>query len=200
MFTGLVESLGDITSIEASGDIHKIVISPKNHTLLDQQLGASIAVNGCCLTVMEKNESSYGFEVSSETLALTSLGDLKEGDQVNLERAMALGDRLGGHLVSGHIDGMGTVSLVDERSDGWLLKITFPGDWSHLVIHKGSICIDGVSLTINRVIDEDEVSHIELMIIPTTLKETTIDDYSAGRKVNLEFDMIAKFAARQLKN
>ena len=197
MFTGLIESKGKVLAIEKNREIVKLTIEPEKKMIMDQKHGASIAINGACLTVMEQSDSSYSYEVSSETLEKTSLGSLKKGSIVNMERALALGERLGGHLVSGHVDGLGKIVLIEKNADGWLVKIELSADLRKFVIPKGSICIDGISLTVNEVEDFDDHSLISLMIIPVTLEETTLESSEQGQLVNIEIDMLAKFAFRQ---
>ncbi len=197
MFTGLIESLATVEEQKVQDGITRLSLSADSPELHGEPLGASIAVNGCCLTVDEITKTGYRFDVGSKTLEVTNLGRLQSGDRVNIERAMQLGDRLGGHLVSGHIDGTGTVLDVVKNPDGWQLRIHLSAQWSPYVIAKGSICIDGTSLTISQLYDSDSGTDIELMIIPTTLKKTIIGNYKAGQVVNIEVDMISKFIHRQ---
>ncbi|MCL4119115.1 UNVERIFIED_CONTAM: hypothetical protein GTU68_003184 [Idotea baltica] len=164
--------------------------------LLDVKLGDSIAVNGVCLTAVALTDSSFSADVSRETLSLTSLGDLSKGSQVNLEKALTLQTRLGGHLVSGHVDGMGEV--VARRNDGrseWF-NIKAPDGLAKYIAAKGSITIDGVSLTVNRV---DGV-HFEINIVPHTIQETIIGNYQSGTKINLEVDVIARYLERLVQH
>jgi len=160
----------------------------------DVKPGDSIATNGVCLTVVDFGDQWYSADVSRETLSLTTLGKLKPGSKVNLEKAMAVGDRLGGHIVSGHIDGMGTVIDVHQDARSWRYRLRAPDSLARYIAHKGSICVDGVSLTVNRV----EQSDFELNIIPVTLKETVFGDYRPGSDVNLEVDVIARYLERLL--
>ena len=197
MFTGLIESKGQISALEKKEGMTRIHVRMSHPEILQEPFGASIAVNGCCLTVAQIQEESIGFDVSSESLKVTNLGDLQLGSEVNLERAMKLGDRLGGHLVSGHVDTVGDVVQVSPDDEGWLVKVQVPKEWSPLIIHKGSICIDGTSLTVNELEDLATGTVVSLMIIPATLQETIISSYKEGQKVNIELDMMAKFVQRQ---
>ena len=157
-------------------------------------LGDSIAVNGVCLTAVSLNGAEFSADVSRETLALTTLGGLKAGSPVNLEKALTLATSLGGHLVSGHVDGVG--DLLDRHDDGrsWRLRIQAPADLAKYIAHKGSICVDGTSLTVNAV----DGRVFELNIVPHTLVETIIGGYGPGTRVNLEVDLIARYLERLL--
>lgn len=197
MFTGLVSALGRIASV-SEGDVRRMTISsPYSASSID--LGASIAHAGVCLTVVARRAvgegSEYDLDVSPETLSKTTLGEWTAGDTVNLERALKVGDELGGHIVQGHVDGVGrVVSRSDE--DGWIrFIIAAPSDLSAFIAYKGSITVDGVSLTVNRV-DGDT---FELMIIPHTAEVTTLGSLQAGTRVNLEVDVMARYAARLME-
>jgi len=157
-------------------------------------LGDSIAVNGVCLTAVALTERGFAADVSRETLTLTTLGTLKPGARVNLERALTLATPLGGHLVSGHVDGVGTVVACQEDARSWRLRIQAPDALARYIAPKGSICVDGTSLTVNRV----EGAVFELNIVPHTLQETIIGDYRPGTRVNLEVDLIARYLERLL--
>ncbi|MHA6288506.1 riboflavin synthase [Maricaulis sp. CAU 1757] len=194
MFTGIVTALGRVRDISGAGVRRIEVASPYNPDSL--ALGASIAHAGACLTIVDKGVldggSWYAVEVSPETLRLTTLGDLKIGDEVNLERALSLGEELGGHLVTGHVDGMG--DIVERRQDGeWLIfTVRPPSELNRYIARKGSITVDGVSLTVNAVTRDS----FELMIIPHTAQVTTLGALQAGARVNLEVDLMARYAAR----
>ena len=196
MFTGLVEMIGSIRSIEDNDGISQFTIA-LDAKLLEAKFGDSIAVNGCCLTVTKIFDDAYAFDVSRETLRVSNLGQLKVGDSVNLERAMRLGDRLGGHLVSGHVDGLGTIETINAAGDGWEVAVRLNHELSRYVIAKGSICLDGISLTVNQLKDEAKSSLIYLMIIPATLQETTLSQLKPGWQMNVEVDMMAKFLERK---
>lgn len=198
MFTGLVERTGkvvEVTSTTATAPTRFWIDVGSGY---DARHGDSIAVNGCCLTVVEMRGSHYAFDVSRETLACTAFGkDFGGGSVVNLERALKVGDRLGGHLVSGHVDGTATVELLEQEVGGWLFRVRLLPAMARFVIDKGSVCIDGVSLTINRVKDDAGVTTIEMMLIPATVEMTNLSLRKSGDSINIELDMMAKFAARQ---
>lgn len=201
MFTGLVERTGRVVSLTAShpdagvmSQITQLIVDAGKN--FDTTPGDSVSVNGCCLTVTSNKVQFLAFDVSRETLAKTSLGSLTEGAEVNLERALRLGDRLGGHLVTGHVDGTGTVVRVGKQPDGWDIEVRVPRDLARYCIHKGSICLDGVSLTINRLQDESDYSVVSLMLIPTTVSLTSLKSLREGYTVNIEVDSVGKFVER----
>ncbi len=192
MFTGIIQAQGTIADMQPrSGDM-RLQINTGKLDLGDVSLGDSIAVNGVCLTAVELTEKSFSADVSNETLLLTSLGELKSGSPVNLEKALTLSTRLGGHLVSGHVDGVGTV--ISRSDDGRSVRfvIEAPAILARYIAHKGSICVDGTSLTVNAV----DGARFELNIVPHTLKETIMGGYQAGSVVNLEVDLIARYLER----
>jgi riboflavin synthase len=160
--------------------------------LADVKLGDSIAVSGPCLTVTTLQDQVFSVDVSPETLAHTTLGELTVGSAVNLEKAMSLADRLGGHLVSGHVDGVGTVVARETRTDYVYFRLRAPGPLARYIAHKGSICVAGVSLTVNAVAGAE----FELLLIPHTLRETTLGELAPGSRVNLEVDLIARYLER----
>jgi len=194
MFTGIVKARGTITAIERRGGDVRLSVSSDGLPFPDYETGESIAVNGVCLTAVALHEHGFDTDVSVETLDVTALGLLDVGSVVNLEPAMSLGGRLGGHLVSGHVDCVGTVvsRISDARSVR--LAIEIPRQYAHYVAKKGSICIDGVSLTINEV----SGSRFELNIIPHTVDVTIIGAYSVGTSVNVEVDLLARYLERLL--
>ena len=194
MFTGIITAVGAITTIQPKGGDVRLRIAAGKLDLRDVQLGDSIAVNGVCLTAVELSSDGFWADASRETLERTTLGAAKAGTPVNLEKALTPTTRLGGHLVSGHIDGVGTVT--EWRPDGrsWRLRIQAPDGLARYIAEKGSICIDGVSLTVNRV----DGAAFELNIVPHTLAETTLTDFNTGRRVNLEVDLIARYLERLL--
>lgn len=194
MFTGIIEAIGEIAVLEPKGTDLRARILTGKLDLSDVQLGDSIAVSGVCLTAVELPGDGFWADVSGETLARTVLGDFKAGSRVNLEKALTPSTRLGGHLVSGHVDGVGEV--VGRRSDGRSerFSIRAPDELAKYIAEKGSICVNGVSLTVNSV--EDSV--FDLNIVPHTLKETTIDEFKPGTRVNLEVDVIARYLERLL--
>jgi riboflavin synthase len=193
MFTGLVEGIGKIVSLQPcrGGLLAEISAS---FSLKDTHVGDSIAVDGVCLTVTEIRGSSFKAQISPETLSKTTLRYKNTGDFVNLERALKFGDRLGGHLVSGHVDGIGKIVSITPVEDFWKVKIEIPEELSSYLVKKGSIAVDGVSLTINDFKD----NALELMLIPHTLKATTLCLKKPGDLVNIEIDMIAKMVYKWL--
>lgn len=194
MFTGIIQAVGEIRSLQARGGDVRLLIGTGKLPMAGVCTGDSIAVNGVCLTAVELGSDRFAADVSRETLSLTTLGALKPGSPVNLEPALTLATPLGGHLVSGHVDGIGTV--VDRRDDArsWRLSIEAPADLARYIAHKGSICVDGTSLTVNRV----EGARFELNIVPHTLEQTITIRYSTGTRVNLEVDLIARYLERLL--
>ena len=194
MFTGIIQAVGTVKSLQSKGGDVALSISTGQLAMANVVLGDSIAVNGVCLTAVQLGESHFVADVSRETLSLTSLGSLSTGSSVNLEKALTLQDHLGGHLVSGHVDGLGVVE--SRRHDGrseWF-KIKAPDVLAKYIAAKGSITIDGVSLTVNRVDGCD----FEINIVPHTLQETIIGGYQAGTKINLEVDLLARYLERLL--
>ncbi len=194
MFTGIVATVGRITQLAKRGDAMRMGIDVGNLDLGDIALGDSIAVSGPCLTVVEFGPKHFVADVSTETLACTTLGARQVGDAVNLEKALRLTDRLGGHLVSGHIDGIGTVVTRESLNDyiRWVVRV--PAELAHYVACKGSVAIDGVSLTVNAV-DGDT---FDVLTIPHTLERTTLGRLGAGAVVNIEVDIIARYIERLL--
>ena len=189
MFTGIVEELGRVAGVTPNEGGARLHIEART-VLEDAELGASIAVNGCCLTVVALDEHSWSADAVIETLARTNLGALVVGDAVNLERPVRLADRLGGHLVQGHVDATGTVRLRDPQPDGsTLITIDAPAEVMRYVVHKGSITVDGVSLTVAR----RHHDTFAVALIPHTLAVTTLGDRPPGSRVNLESDLIAKY-------
>lgn len=190
MFTGIIQAVGKIDEITHLGEDVKLAISANTLDLSDVAIGDSIAVNGVCLTVTELSKSHFHVHVSKATLEVTiGLGDTQP---VNLEKALKLSDRLGGHLVSGHVDGIGEVSQFEAVGDCWLLAIRAPHALSKYIAYKGSIGINGVSLTVNSV----EKDTFTINIIPHTIENTTIQHFKIGSRVNLEIDLIARYVER----
>ena len=194
MFTGIIQAIGEITALDARGGDVRLGVRTGKLDLADVQLGDSIAVNGVCLTAVELPGDGFSADVSRETLALTTLGELRPGSPVNLEKALTLATRLGGHLVSGHVDGLGTV--VERHDDARSVRFTVaaPSELARYIAHKGSICVDGTSLTVNAV----DGAKFELNIVPHTLQETIMAGYAPGRRVNLEVDLVARYLERLL--
>ncbi len=194
MFTGIIAAIGKVTSVQSKGGDLRLQIATQKLDLADVGLGDSIAINGVCLTVVELQTNQVSFDVSRESLDRTSLGNVQSGSKVNLEKALAVGDRLGGHFVSGHVDGLGTVVSRQESARSVKFRIEVPTGLERYIAEKGSICIDGVSLTVNNALD----NWFEVNIIPHTMQETIIDSYRVGTKVNLEVDLIARYLERLL--
>ncbi len=194
MFTGIIEDKGKILRADVRGQGRRLILRVPPH-LTDLQLGDSINVNGACLTVVEKTGDSMAVDVSSETLEKTTFREVREGDEVNLELAMRLSDRLGGHIVTGHVDAVGT--LVERRSEREFvhLKIQVPKSVSRYVVAKGSIAVDGISLTVNAC-DGDE---IQMILIPYTLEKTTLINKRVGDQVNLEADVLGKYVEKLME-
>ncbi len=193
MFTGLVEGLGRVRSITPKGPDSVLGIAPPWPTG-QTVLGESIAVNGACLTVTKGGGDGFTLEVSAETLARTTLGKLRPGDLVNLERAMQLGDRLGGHLVTGHVDCVGALRSLEPLGGSTRLEVSLPAEHLRYVVEKGSVALNGVSLTVNWVGPES----FGLNIIPHTMAATTLHLAKQGDSVNIETDLIGKYVARLL--
>ncbi len=193
MFTGIVEERGVVVSVLVQGDSARMIIRAYL-ALEDAKLGDSISVNGVCLTVAELEKDSFTADVMAETLARTSLGAATAGSPVNLERAMPAHGRLGGHLVQGHVDATGTILDISPAEHWTLVRVSLPSQLARYVAEKGSITVDGVSLTVVNV-DDDSFT---VSLIPTTLRETTLGERSVGEPVNLEIDVIAKYVERLL--
>ncbi len=190
MFTGIIQSVGAIKQVTPAGEDEQLHIATKTLEMADVQLGDSIAVNGVCLTVVNLSDTHFEAHVSKETLSVTV--GLNQTHPVNLEKAMRLSDRLGGHLVSGHVDGVGEVVKFDSLGECWQLDIRAPHAISKYIAVKGSICVNGVSLTVNQ-INQDTFS---INLIPHTLENTTLNTLKAGSLVNLEVDQIARYVER----
>jgi riboflavin synthase len=195
MFTGIIQSIGSITELQPKGGDMTLVVNTGKLDMSDVELGDSIAVNGVCLTAIAMTENSFTADVSRETLSLTSLGGLAKGSKVNLEKALTLQTRLGGHMVSGHVDGLGSVESRHNDGRSERFSINAPAEIAKYIAAKGSITIDGVSLTVNKV---DKAS-FEINIVPHTLQETIIGDYQAGTKINLEVDVVARYLERLIQ-
>jgi riboflavin synthase len=196
MFTGIIEGMGRIAALEARGGDVRLRVETGTLPFDAVQLGESIAVNGVCLTVVEFDANSFAADASNETLSLTTLGQLQVGAPVNLERAMRPTDRLGGHLVSGHVDGVGRVLAIaeDARAQRW--RFAAPTPLLRYIAKKGSICVDGVSLTVNEV----DAEGFEVALIPHTVSHTAFAQAKPGDAVNLEIDLVARYVERLLGN
>ena len=197
MFTGIVEATGVIGKTEVTPENTRLTITAPRLGMHQVAIGDSIAVNGCCLTVVEKAPETFSVDVSNETLSLTT--GFAQGAEVNLEKSLRFGDRLGGHLVSGHIDGVGLVKAIDDLGASWRLEIDAPRELAKFVARKGSVAVNGVSLTVNKVRDAANGNAVfEINIIPHTHQVTTIRLLRKGAKVNLEIDMLARYVERML--
>ena len=194
MFTGIIKAKGTIRALEKRGGDVRLSVASDGLPWSDYDLGESIAVNGVCLTAVALQEDGFDTDVSVETLDVTALGNLGVGSAVNLEPAISLGERLGGHLVSGHVDCAGRVVARDTDARSIRLRIEIPGDYARYVAKKGSVCVDGVSLTVNEV----SGNTFDLNIIPHTADVTIIDDYATGTVVNVEVDLLARYLERLL--
>ncbi len=194
MFTGIIQAIGQIVRYEQRGGDMRLHINTGALELDDVQPGDSIAVNGVCLTAVALPGDGFIADVSRESLSLTSLGGLRSGSRVNLEKALTLSTPLGGHLVSGHVDGMGRILERKEDARSIRLRVEAPAELARYIAPKGSICIDGTSLTVNRV----DGAIFGLNIVPHTLQKTIIGDYQPGSSVNLEVDLIARYLERLL--
>jgi riboflavin synthase len=195
MFTGIVEEMGAVTSIEKTLAGTRLTILAST-VMSDLKIGDSVSVNGTCLTAVSRSEKDFTVDVSPETLSVTTLGALAGGAPVNLERAMRLNDRIGGHLVAGHVDGIGVIRGRQQEANGVILVIEAPKDVLRYCVTKGSITVDGVSLTINEVTDK----FFSVCIIPHTAQVTTLGLKQVGDKVNLESDLIGKYVERLLQD
>lgn len=194
MFTGIIAAIGKIEVVQPKGGDLRLQVATENLDLSDVSLGDSVAVNGVCLTVVDISNATLSFDVSRESLERTSLGNVESGSAINLEKALAVGDRLGGHFVSGHVDGLGKVVSKQESARSVIFRIEVPAGLERYIAEKGSICIDGTSLTVNNVAD----NWFEVNIIPHTMQETIMSSYSVGTKINLEVDLIARYLERLL--
>ena len=200
MFTGLVERTGKVVALQrraafADDAIMRLLVDP-GPVPYQTLLGDSVAVNGCCLTVVENNLGILAFDLSKETMDQTCFGAIVGDEFVNLERALALGDRLGGHMVSGHVDGIGKIQKIAKEPSGWVVTLEVPRRLGRYLIQKGSICVDGVSLTINDLDDVDTGTLVSLTLIPKTVDATTFRAMQSARLVNVEVDLIGKYIER----
>lgn len=194
MFTGLVEGIGSVRAVILSGQDMGLTISPQ-FDMSDTRVGDSISVNGVCLTVTDLSGEGFSVDVSRETLSRSTLGYLKRGEKVNLERALRLNDRLGGHMVLGHVDGMGRILKKEQKDRSWVFRISLESRLSRYLVEKGSVAVDGVSLTVNQC----DRNGFEVNIIPQTGKETTILSKRVGDPVNIETDLIGKYVEKFLQ-
>ena len=194
MFTGIIEAIGEVTELKPQGGDLRVRVKSGKLDLSDVQLGDSIATNGVCLTVVDLPGDGYWADVSAETMDVTSVKGWKQGDRVNLEKALTPQTRLGGHIVSGHVDGIGEVVWRKKEARAERFRLRAPDNLAKYIAHKGSITVDGTSLTVNAV----DGAEFELTIVPHTLQETIMGGYGAGTHVNLEVDLIARYLERLL--
>lgn len=194
MFTGIIQSVGKLVASENRNGDKRLRIHTADLDLSDVILGDSIATNGVCLTVIELPGDGFWADVSVETLDYTTLGNLKNGSTVNLEKALRASDRLGGHIVSGHVDGVGEIISIHNDARSIRYRLRAPAELAKYIAHKGSVCVDGVSLTVNKV----EGAEFELNIVPHTQQKTLFGEYKTGTRVNLEVDVIARYLERLL--
>ena len=192
MFTGIIIALGTILGIEDIGGDRRITIEAATLPLAQVNMGDSIAVNGVCLTVISKTGHSFSVDVSLETLARTSLANIQQGALLNLELALTPSTPLGGHIVSGHVDGLAKIVALQEAARSWHVTFAVPQALAKFIAEKGSICVDGVSLTVNGV----QGNQFDVMIIPHTYENTLFHSYQVGSQVNIEVDMLARYVAR----
>jgi riboflavin synthase len=198
MFTGIVEEVGTVRGISAGAGVTSLQIACET-VVTDAREGDSISVNGCCLTVTSLQPDGFTSDLMGETLDRTALGGLVEGAPVNLERAMLAGDRLGGHLVQGHVDGVGAILAIEPHDEWTVMTVTLPPELSRYVVEKGSITVDGTSLTVMAVGEHDGAPVFSVGLIPHTLAVTTHGRRQVGERVNLEVDVIAKYVERLLE-
>lgn len=191
MFTGIIEEMGIVKSVKS-----KVITIEANKIFDDLKLGDSVAVNGTCLTISSFSNKIFNADITTETLSRTNLGDLKSGFKVNLERALTLNGRLGGHIVSGHIDGVGFIKNISKSENDIILKIEVSANLMKYIIEKGSVAVDGISLTVAKV--DNNKNSFSVAIIPHTLKETVLYYKKAGDKVNIENDIIGKYVEKLL--
>ena len=194
MFTGIITDIGTVRSVEQRADLRLSIGTAYDLTTVD--LGASIACSGACLTVVDKGADWFAVDVSTESISRTAPGLWTEGARLNLERALRVGDELGGHIVTGHVDGLATVASVDHVGGSWAVTLDAPRAFGAAIAPKGSITLDGVSLTVNTVEDRGDTTRFTVNIIPHTTDHTTLGGLTAGRAVNLEIDVLARYLQR----
>ncbi len=198
MFTGIVSDIGTITKVEERGDLRLVISCHYDMSSVD--IGASIACSGACLTVVDKGSDWFAVDISAESISKTAKSMWSEGGKLNLERALKVGDELGGHIVTGHVDAVGEIVSVETEGDSHPVRIHAPADIAPYLAPKGSITVDGISLTVNTVDDQQDGSTIfGLNIIPHTASVTTFADLKAGDQVNLEIDVLARYLSRMEK-
>lgn len=195
MFTGIITDIGTVTSVEQRGDLRMVISC--TYDMNSVAIGASIACSGVCLTVVDKGEGWFAIDASAETVSRTASGLWQSGARLNLERALKVGDELGGHIVTGHVDGVGHIIASDPVGDSWKVVVSAPAALAPYIAAKGSITVDGISLTVNEITDQsDQTAQFTLNIIPHTAEMTTLDSLFVGREVNLEIDVLARYLKR----
>ena len=194
MFTGIITDIGHIKSVEHRGDLRAVIAT--GYDTAGLAIGASVACSGVCLTVVAKAEGEFSVDVSGETESRTAKGQWVAGRRLNLERALKVGDELGGHIVTGHVDAVGRVAAVEPVGDSTRITIAVPKDIAPFVAEKGSICLDGVSLTVNTVADTADGAVFAINVIPHTASWTTFDTIKPGDEINIEIDVLARYLAR----
>ncbi len=195
MFTGIIEEIGFIKQIQRKPQGGTLAIAA-SHVLVDSKIGDSIAIDGACLTMTQVDEAGFKADISAETLRRTTLGERKLGDAVNLERPLQLGDRLNGHLVLGHVDDVGIISGWQDEGDSSLMRVSVSSEVMRYVVYKGSVCVDGISLTIASLFDDG----FEIALIPHTKAVTTLGSKQIGNRVNIEVDLLGRYIERLLTN
>lgn len=202
MFTGIIEAVGTIKAINVNAQGARLVIDTNSLDMSDVKLGDSIATNGICLTVVDfdsgKTNGSYSADVSNETLQRTGFANYQVGSKVNLEKAMLASTRFGGHMVSGHVDGVSEILAINNNGNSIEYWLSMPSDLAHYIAEKGSVTIDGTSLTVNALAEDGSKGKFRLTIVPHTVKETIFAQYQVGSKVNIEVDLIARYLERLL--
>ena len=198
MFTGIIEAVGTIKAININAQGARLVIATNDLDMSDVKLGDSIATNGICLTVVDFSQQSYSADVSNETLKRTGFAGYNVGMQVNLEKAMLASTRFGGHMVSGHVDGVSEILAINNNGNSIEYWLSMPSDLAHYIAEKGSVTIDGTSLTVNALSEGSSQGKFRLTIVPHTVKETIFAGYQVGTKVNIEVDLIARYLERLL--
>lgn len=194
MFTGIVTDVGTLTSESGSADKRFVISTSFDMSSVD--IGASIACGGVCLTVVEKTGTTFSVDVSQETMRVTTLSAWEEGVEINLERSLKVGDELGGHIVTGHVDCVGRISTFETIDGSIKMVVSIPNDYRHLVAEKGSVCVDGASLTVNEVTDGTESTEFSINLIPHTQAVTSFRNSKVGDQVNIEFDILARYVSR----
>ncbi|WP_265587498.1 riboflavin synthase [Sphingomicrobium arenosum] len=197
MFTGIITDIGTVRSVEERGD--KRLVIGCSYDMDGVELGASIACSGACLTVVDKGPDWFAVDVSGETVSKTAPGLWQEGARLNLERALKMGDELGGHIVTGHVDGLAEVAASEAEGDSLKVTLAVPRALGSGIAAKGSVTLDGASLTVNTVEDADDVTRFTVNLIPHTARHTTFDDMPVGRQLNMEVDVLARYLERMLE-